>query len=148
MNIVLLDLRLLLDSEPYLKIPGLVVSAVGARDKLLVLALKGKPCLQVVFLGGSIVQGTRHNRNDLIRQAQRLVEGLRGFDHGVEHLPGLLRFREDKLLNLLELVDTEDAWDLGQFLFEDVRDLNTTYPKRHGHACPPLSCSKKRSLHT
>ena len=42
-------------------------------------------------------------------QTYRLVELLRGGDHLVELLPGILRLGEHKLLNLLKLVHPEDA---------------------------------------
>lgn len=109
MDICLLDVRLLLATKPYLQVSGLVVSAVGARHELLELALEWEPCLQVELLGSRVVEGARDNGNDLVRQAERLVESLGDTDHLVEHLPGLLGVSEHKLLDLGELVDTEDT---------------------------------------
>jgi hypothetical protein len=46
-DVSLLDVGLLLHAVPDLKSSALVVCAVGARDKLLVLSLEGEPGLKV-----------------------------------------------------------------------------------------------------
>lgn len=69
---------------PDLKLAGLVVGAVGAGDELLVLALEGEPGLEIVLLGGSVVERTRDNANHTVGQAEGLVELLGSVDHLVE----------------------------------------------------------------
>lgn len=56
-----------------------------------------------------VVQSARDNADDLVGEAKALVELLRSTDHLVEELPALLGLAEDELLDLLELVDTEDT---------------------------------------
>ena len=72
---------------PDLKLAGLVVGAVGAGDELLVLALEGEPGLEIVLLGGSVVESTRDNADDTVGQAEGLVELLGSVDHLVEVSP-------------------------------------------------------------
>ena len=93
----------------YVEVAGLVVQAVGARNQLAVGALARKPGLEVVFAGRGEVEVARDNVDDLIREADRLAEILGGLDHGVEHLPRFGGVAEHKLLDLLKLVDPEDA---------------------------------------
>ena len=72
---------------PDLKLAGLVVGAVGAGDELLVLALEGEPGLEIVLLGGSVVERTRDNANNAVGKAEGLVELLGSVDHLVEVSP-------------------------------------------------------------
>ena len=111
-DVGLLDVGLLLDAEADLEIAGLVVGAVGARDELLELALVGEPSLEIELLGSGVVERTGDDGDDAVRDAEGLVEGLGVGDHVVEHLPGLLGLGDAELLNLGELVDTEDAPDI------------------------------------
>ena len=50
-DILLLTVTHLLDSATDLQVARLVVSAVGARDQLLVSTLEGEPGLQIILLG-------------------------------------------------------------------------------------------------
>lgn len=111
-DVGLLDVGLLLDAKADLEVAGLVVGAVGARDELLELALVGEPSLEIELLGGRVVEGARDDGDDAVRDAERLVEGLRVGDHVVEHLPRLLGLGDAELLDLGELVDAEDAPDI------------------------------------
>ena len=87
----------------------LVVSAVGAGDELAVDAESREPRLNVVLLGGGVVEGARDDGNNAVGDLERLDEVLGSGDHLVESGPGLLGVAEDELLDLLELVDTEHA---------------------------------------
>lgn len=78
---------LLLLAVTDLKLAGLVIEAVGARDELLVLALEGEPSLKIVLLRGSVVESTGNDGNDAVRKAKRLVELFRGVNHAIEVLP-------------------------------------------------------------
>lgn len=107
---VLLDVVSLGDSTvSNVKVSALVVGTVGARNELLVLSLEGEPRLQVVLLGGSVVESTGNDGNNTVGKAKGLVELLGVGDHVVKGLPRLLGLSDDKLLDLLELVDTEDT---------------------------------------
>lgn len=86
-----------------------VVGTVRARDQLLVLSLIREPSLQVIFDSGSIVETTRDDVDQTIRDTERLVELARVGDHGVKLGWGSLGLADDKLLNLLELVNSEDT---------------------------------------
>lgn len=103
MDISLLQVGGLLGTEANIKRPRLVVGAVGARHELLVLLLEGEPCLQVVLLGGSIVQCARNNGHNLVRESQGLVELLGGSDHILESLPRLVGLGENELLDLCDV---------------------------------------------
>ena len=56
----------------YLKTARLVVSAVGARDKLAIGTTAREPALDVELLGSGEIEGTGDNVNDLVGQAQGL----------------------------------------------------------------------------
>lgn len=92
-----------------LELSGLVVCAVGARNKLLVFLLEGEPCLQVVLLGSSVVQRTCDDTHDLVRKSKGLVKFLGVGHHLVKLVPAVIGATEDELLNLLELVHAEHA---------------------------------------
>lgn len=109
MDILLLTVTHFLDAAADLEVARLVVSAVGARDQLLVGALEGEPGLQIVLLGSSVIQGSRDDRDNTVGETQGLVKLFRVLDHVVKHLPGLLGLSQAELLNLLELVDTENT---------------------------------------
>ena len=108
-HVFLLDLSLELVSETDLERAGLIVCAIRAGDELLVFALVWEPCLKIVFLGGSVVKGAGNNLNNTVWDTKGLVELLRVSDHLLEGLPGLLWIGENELLDLLELVDTENS---------------------------------------
>lgn len=108
-DVLLLAVAHLLDAATDLQVARLVVSAVGARNQLLVGTLEGEPSLQIILLGSSVVQGSRDDRDNAVGETQGLVEVFRVLDHVVKHLPGLLGLSQTELLNLLELVDTEDT---------------------------------------
>mmetsp|Transcript_31718 Transcript_31718/g.44201 ORF Transcript_31718/g.44201 Transcript_31718/m.44201 type:complete len:221 (-) Transcript_31718:865-1527(-) len=120
--LALLILALLLGglSAANLHSAGLVVEAVGARHQLahpwvrfLLLFVDGliarEPCLKIVFLSCRVVQLARADVDYLVREAKGLCERLSLRDHLVVHLPRVLRMAHAKLLDLLELMHTEDA---------------------------------------
>lgn len=76
-----------LSTEANLQLPSLVVCAVGAGNELLVFALEGEPGFEVVFLCGRVVQGTGHDRDNLVGKAKGLVELFGGGNHLVKGLP-------------------------------------------------------------
>jgi hypothetical protein len=111
---------------PDLKFSSLVICAVGARDKLLVLALEWEPSFEVVLLCCGIVQGAGDDGYDLVGELECFVKFLGVGDHGVELFPGVFRLAKDELFNLssvsiaeriqatsedylLKLVNTEDT---------------------------------------
>ena len=92
----------------------LVVGAVGARDELPVRVLSGEPALEVVLLDGGVVELGRDEADDAVGDAEALVELLGGEAH--LHLLGRGELevvgRDAELLDLIELVDAEDAADV------------------------------------
>lgn len=108
-HVLLLDLGLELVTEADLQCAGLVVGAVRAGDELLVLTLVWEPSLKIVLLGGGVVERAGDDLNNTVWDAKGLVELLGVPDHLLEGLPGLLWVGEHELLNLLELVDTENS---------------------------------------
>lgn len=96
-------------AETDLKTTGLVVETIRARDKLLVLSLEREPGLEIVLLGGGVVESSRDDRDDAVWKAEGLVEGFRGGNHFVKGFPRMLRVGNDELLDLLELMHTEDS---------------------------------------
>mmetsp|Transcript_15509 Transcript_15509/g.41924 ORF Transcript_15509/g.41924 Transcript_15509/m.41924 type:complete len:537 (-) Transcript_15509:794-2404(-) len=106
--VVALLLRL---AEAHLEAARLVVGAIGARDQLAMRLGAGEPRLEVVLLGGGVVEGARDDVDHAVRDAERLVELLAVGEHRVLHRPRLIAVgrRDAKLLNLLKLVDAEDA---------------------------------------
>lgn len=109
MNILLIALALLLHAKSRLHPSGLVVRAVRARDKFTEFVEAREVTLKIVLLGGSIVELARNDRDDTVRDVQRLVEFLRDSDHLLVHRPRSLRRGDDELLDLLELVYAEDT---------------------------------------
>lgn len=75
-----------------------VVGAVRDGDQFLVLSLVREPSLEVVFLGGRVVESSGDNRDELVRESERLVEGFRVGDHVIEHLPGRRRVGDTELM--------------------------------------------------
>lgn len=86
MNVGLLRVGFL-STETNLQFSGLVVCAVGAGNELLVFTLEGEPGFEVVFLCGRVVQGTGHDRDDLVGETKGLVELLGGGNHFIKGLP-------------------------------------------------------------
>lgn len=78
----------------------LVVRAVRAGHKLAVRLQGGEPRLEVVLLGGGVVQLARHDVHDVEREAQGLVEVARDLDHLLLHRRRLLRRGDAELLDL------------------------------------------------
>ena len=91
------------------KVSWLEISAVRAWYKLSIGIVSREPCLEVIFLGSSVIQSSRHDGYDFIREIQRLIELLRMLYHLLEHLPWFLRLCDAKLFNLLELMDSENT---------------------------------------
>lgn len=60
MDVSFLDVGLLLHAIPDLQSSALVICAVGARDKLLVLSLEGEPGLKVEL--GILLAGSSHEQ--------------------------------------------------------------------------------------
>eukprot|EP00053_Salpingoeca_punica_P013131 m.118382 g.118382 ORF g.118382 m.118382 type:complete len:523 (+) comp16116_c0_seq1:1637-3205(+) len=106
-----LGVELLGEAVADLQAARLIVRAVGAGHKLAESARAGEPGLQVQLLRGSQVQRARDNGNHPVGQANRLAKVLGVVHHLVEHLPRLVVMGggDNKLLDLLELVDAEDA---------------------------------------
>lgn len=65
---------------------GLVVSAVGAGHQLSVGVVSREPALKVVLADGSVVERAGDDVDDVVGEAQRLVELLGGGDHLLLHL--------------------------------------------------------------
>ena len=101
-----------LQSVSGLKSPRLIVSAIRARDELPEGIVTWEPGFQVVLLGCCIVELSRHDIDDLVRQSEALVKQLRSLDHFLELVPRLVGLTVDELLDLLELVDSEDTPDV------------------------------------
>lgn len=87
MNISLLQISSFLNTITNLEGARLIIEAVGARDKFLELLLEWEPGLEIIFLGCCIVQCARNNGDNLVREAQGLVELLRGRHHVFKGLP-------------------------------------------------------------
>ena len=89
----------------------LVIGAVGARHQLAVGARRWKPRLEIVLLRRGVVQLTAHNVDDLVRDVQRLVEGLRVTDEALHLFPARVALARDgdELFNLLKLVHAENT---------------------------------------
>mmetsp|Transcript_44103 Transcript_44103/g.137324 ORF Transcript_44103/g.137324 Transcript_44103/m.137324 type:complete len:201 (+) Transcript_44103:153-755(+) len=92
--------------------PRLIVQAIGAGHELSVLSaalvIARKPALQIVLLGRSVVELSRDDGHSPVRDSEGLVELLSHADHLLVLLPRLLRLRQSELLDLLELVHTEN----------------------------------------
>ncbi len=104
-HVGLLQIGRLLDTISDLQGTRLVVKAVGARNKLLVLFLEGEPGLQIVFLGSSVVQCAGNDGHDVVWKLQGLVELLGSGHHVFKRLPRILGLGEDELLNLYRVSD-------------------------------------------
>ncbi|GIX65561.1 RNA 3'-terminal phosphate cyclase [Babesia caballi] len=108
-HVAVLPLRSVLLEVLGVEVAGLVVGAVGAGDELTVRTHLGEVRLEVVLLGGSVVERAGHDGNDPVGQVERLVKRPRNGDHLLVMLRRVLRAADDELLDLLELVNPEDA---------------------------------------
>ena len=72
------SLALLFDPVSRAHRPALVVRAIRAADKLPVRVLAGEPALEIVLLDGGVVEFAGDEANNAVRNAQGLIEFLRG----------------------------------------------------------------------
>jgi len=72
-------------------------TAIRDRLQLLVRSLVREPSFNVVLDGGGVVEGSRDDRDDLVRKLQRLVESFRVGGHLFEHLHRLLGLGDTEL---------------------------------------------------
>jgi len=102
MHIHLLGIRRALRRIPIsnLQFSRLVIRAVGARYKLLVLALEGEPGLEVVLFRCGVVERAGDDGDDAVGELEGFVEFFGRVDHAVEFGPGFVGFAEDKLFDL------------------------------------------------
>lgn len=107
-DVLLVLVRLLRRATANLHRARLVIGAVTARHQLAIRVVAGEPALQVVLLGGSVVQRARNDVDDVVGKSERLVELATVLDHVFVHVPTLLRLANHKLLHLVELVNAED----------------------------------------
>lgn len=117
MDVRFFRVRGLFGTIPDAECACLVVGTVGARNELFVFLLEGKPGFKVEFLCCGIIQSARNYRDNLIGESKGLVKLLRSGYHLVKHFPGVFRFRQNKLLDLL----------LSQFFFSEVVNLVGVY---------------------
>ena len=89
-HILFLAISHLLDTAADLHSAGLVVGAVGTRDKFAVGVVAGEPALEIEFLDGGIVESTAANVDDVVGKSERLVKLLGRLDHFVLHLAARL----------------------------------------------------------
>lgn len=92
-----------------IEVSGLVVEAVWTWDKLSVSVITWEPSLKIVFLGSGVVQSSWNDANNLVRQFQTLVELLSNLDHFVMCCPWIFWLANYELLNLFELMNSEDT---------------------------------------
>lgn len=91
------------------QIPGLEISTIGARDELPIGIIAGEPCLEIILFGSGIIERPRDNIDNLVRELEEPHKLLRSGDHLLVQCPGVLRLSQDKLLDFLKLMDSEDA---------------------------------------
>ena len=112
MDVRLLLLRTLLrGAAANLEAAGLEVGAVGAGHELAPRLRGGEPSLEIVLLRRGIVKLAGYDVDDLVGEAEALVERLGVANHALHLLPALVAVgaHRHKLLNLLELVHAEDT---------------------------------------
>mmetsp|Transcript_13240 Transcript_13240/g.25353 ORF Transcript_13240/g.25353 Transcript_13240/m.25353 type:complete len:498 (-) Transcript_13240:8-1501(-) len=112
MDVLLGLLRSLLGLPvPHLQPTALIVRAVAARHQLAIGLGRGEPRLEVVLLGGGVVERARDDVHDAVREPQVLIKRLRVGEHLLLHLPGVVPLArgDAELLHLLELVHAENA---------------------------------------
>lgn len=91
---------------------GLVISAVGARDKFSPVVVAGEPGFEIVLGSSGIVELSRDDVHNSVRKLKGLIESFRSLDDLLEFVPGFLGFAVNELLDLLELMDTENTPDI------------------------------------
>lgn len=87
---------------------SLFIEAALSVDELVLFALTRNSTFQCRE-GHRHTQRSANNGNDLVRQSQALVKLFARSQHVLKRLPALFRVSDDELLDLLKLVDTEDA---------------------------------------
>ena len=70
---------------PDLHGPGLVIRTVGARDQFPKGVVPREPRLEIQLLDCRVVEGARHDGDDVVGEAERLVEGLCDTNHLLLH---------------------------------------------------------------
>jgi hypothetical protein len=95
-----------------LESPRLEVGAVGAGDELAPVREAGEPSLQIIFHRSGIIKRTSYNIDHSVGQFQCLVKTLTRSDELLQPLPRLFRVAVDKLLDFLELMDSENSPDI------------------------------------
>ena len=83
----------------------LVVGTIRARHEFAISVVSGEPALQIQLLDGSVVERARDDVDDVVGEAQGLVELLGRLDHLVLHglARGEVSVAQHELLHLLEL---------------------------------------------
>ena len=109
MHVLLVLVGLLGRTTADLHRTGLVIRAVTARNQLTESAIAGEPSLEIVLLGGSIVQSAGDDVDHLVGDVQGLVELTAVLDHVLVHIPALLGFADHELLDLVELMHAENT---------------------------------------
>mmetsp|Transcript_32194 Transcript_32194/g.44148 ORF Transcript_32194/g.44148 Transcript_32194/m.44148 type:complete len:242 (-) Transcript_32194:553-1278(-) len=99
---------------PNLKISRLIISTIRNRNKfseltLLFTTLAREPPFQIDFLRGSIIQCTRNNTDQLIRDLEIVKKTSCGLDHPLKFFPRVFWLCDTKLFNLVKLVDPENT---------------------------------------
>jgi len=119
---------------------GLVISAVRARNELSESVIAWEPSFKIVLHGSSVVKFPGHNVDNLVGKSKSLVKSFRGLDHSVELIPGFAWVAVDELLNLFELMDSEDTPDIssvGASFFAEAGG-NTSISERKVSGLDPL----------
>ena len=91
---------------------GLIISAVRARDKFSPVVVAGEPGFEIVLGSSGIVELSRDDVHNSVRTLEGLIERFGSLDDLLEFLPRVLGFAVNELLDLLELMDTENTPDI------------------------------------
>lgn len=93
----------------YVKTSGLKVQTIRTRDQFSISIIPREPSLQVIFHSSCVIKSTTDNRNHSIRQFKGLVKFFSNSDHLMEFVPTLRWISNAKLLNFLELMNSENS---------------------------------------
>ncbi len=124
------------------QVSWLEISTVWAWDELPIVLIAREPGLKVVFFGSCVIECAWNNRNDSVGKSKWLIELLGKSNHIFMGLPWVLWLGDNELLNLLELVHSENSpsvFSMGPCLLPEAWGTSPIFDRKLGLFDPLVS---------